>query len=347
MGDREEVREPGLPDGYRCDSCAEPAPVWLFPTRTHAVYELQDDHDETLVTGMSQGGWLACAACRTFIERIRSEVDRERFARRCATVIANKLRIPPAWIIHETAVNHPGLLERPISPRTGPASHPPAGWPGQAGEAGGTGLRCAVSDTPPLVGSIPGAQASGFPLSPHSSRAVFAKNRGCRDPPPGALDSCRVLPESPGRRSPLDCGRCERASATTDCGDVTGGLDPPAPNLYKTLRLSLRLAADRKENSAGAGDRPRSIAPSDLKSGYVRCASGGPLTQGMGRVALIARVLHDNLNSREYELGSDHSFGTNLTLRRSDTRQFLLNCLIWAASLRLSLVLRAPVLAAF
>jgi hypothetical protein len=43
---------------------------------------------------MSQGGWLACAACRPFIERIRSAVDRERFARRCATVIAGKLRIP-------------------------------------------------------------------------------------------------------------------------------------------------------------------------------------------------------------------------------------------------------------
>jgi hypothetical protein len=43
---------------------------------------------------MSQGDWLVCAACWTFIERIRGEVDRERFARWCATVIAGKLRIP-------------------------------------------------------------------------------------------------------------------------------------------------------------------------------------------------------------------------------------------------------------
>jgi hypothetical protein len=94
MADREETRDPGVLDGHRCDFCGEPSPVWIYPSRTHAVYELQGADDEPLATGMSQGGWLACAACRTFIERIRSEVDRERFARRCATVIAGKLRIP-------------------------------------------------------------------------------------------------------------------------------------------------------------------------------------------------------------------------------------------------------------
>ncbi len=111
MADPEEVWEPGLTDGHRCDFCGGPAPVWVYPTRTHAVYELQDDHDETLVTGMSQGGWLACAACRTFIERIRSAVDRERFARRCATVIAGRLRIPQAETLPQVRSIHAGFFQ--------------------------------------------------------------------------------------------------------------------------------------------------------------------------------------------------------------------------------------------
>jgi hypothetical protein len=56
MAAREEAWEPGLTDGYRCDFCADRVPVWLSPTRTHAVYESQDDHDETMATGMSRGG---------------------------------------------------------------------------------------------------------------------------------------------------------------------------------------------------------------------------------------------------------------------------------------------------
>jgi hypothetical protein len=68
-----------------------------------SYFELQGADDEILATGMSKGDWLACAACRTFIERIRSEVDRERFARRCATVIAGKLRTSqPAFFARTT-----------------------------------------------------------------------------------------------------------------------------------------------------------------------------------------------------------------------------------------------------
>jgi len=59
---------------------------------------------------MSQGGWLACAASRTFIERIRSEVDRERFARRCATVIAGRLRIPQAETLPQVRAIHAGFF---------------------------------------------------------------------------------------------------------------------------------------------------------------------------------------------------------------------------------------------
>jgi hypothetical protein len=42
MADREEVRDPGITNGYRCDFCAESAPVWLSPTCTHAVYQANE-----------------------------------------------------------------------------------------------------------------------------------------------------------------------------------------------------------------------------------------------------------------------------------------------------------------
>ena len=60
---------------------------------------------------MSQGGWLACADCRTFIERIGSTVDRERFACRCAAVIAGKLRIPQAEPLPQVCSIHAGFFE--------------------------------------------------------------------------------------------------------------------------------------------------------------------------------------------------------------------------------------------
>jgi hypothetical protein len=69
-----------------------------------------------------------------------------------------------ARIIHERAVNNPGLLERPISQ--------------YREEVKGPGVHCAVSRSPILVRSALGADAYGFPFSPRYSRVFFANNAG-------------------------------------------------------------------------------------------------------------------------------------------------------------------------
>lgn len=90
---------------WRCDFCTAPDPVWLYPARTFPAYQMSDA--TTDYTGKSEGAWLACADCRTFIERASGNpADRERFARRCATIIGRGLHLSQREVLPQVQEIH-------------------------------------------------------------------------------------------------------------------------------------------------------------------------------------------------------------------------------------------------
>ena len=100
------------PPQWRCDFCGHSPPVWVYPTRTHDVYEIELAAGPT-ITGQSTGGWLACHACQPFIDRIRDNnpADRERLARRCATLIARQLNLSQKAVLSDIRALQQGFFE--------------------------------------------------------------------------------------------------------------------------------------------------------------------------------------------------------------------------------------------
>ena len=95
---------------WRCDFCAAPDPVWLYPARTFPAYQVSGA--TTDYTGESEGAWLACADCRTFIERgSTNPVDRERFARRCATILGRSLQLSQRQVLPQVKEIHAGFFD--------------------------------------------------------------------------------------------------------------------------------------------------------------------------------------------------------------------------------------------
>ena len=94
---------------WRCDFCAAPDPVWLYPARTVPAYQVSAA--TTDYTGESEGAWLACADCRTFIERASANpVDRVRFARRCATTLGRRLQLSQRQVLPQVEQIHAGFF---------------------------------------------------------------------------------------------------------------------------------------------------------------------------------------------------------------------------------------------